>query len=345
MTLIRRAGPLRLRQGYGGPPKLEERRLVGPAVAIGLWLVLSAAATGQQAPPAAPAAPLPPDAPFTVAVATATLEATPVYVAVSRGGAAYRFINGGVRSLLNGGAHAATNAETQMLLAIDANPKIRMLFTLTDGLYRIVAKRSSGIRTVADLKGKRVVLPRNTSAHYSLVRILATAGLQESDVTLVSAGATEMALAMIRGEADAISMWEPESQNAVEALGSDAVVFSGKGIYREGFSFYSSTDVLNDPRRRKELVAFVRSVFAATKDITSRPAQFFPLISQVTKHPVDQIARSWEHHAFPLVIPSDMLDVVTEEEKWIARIQKREPKTRAQLQTYFDGSIVEEARR
>jgi NitT/TauT family transport system substrate-binding protein len=220
-----------------------------------------------------------------------------------------------------------------------------MLFTLTEGLYRIVAKRSSGIRTVADLKGKRVVLPRNTSAHYSLVRILATAGLQESDVTIVSAGATEMALAMIRGEADAISMWEPESQNAVEVLGSDAVEFSGKGIYREGFSFYSSTDVLNDLRRRKELVAFVRAMFAATKDITARPAQFFPLISQVTKHPVEQIARSWEHHAFPLVIPKDMLDVVTEEEKWIARTQKREPKTRAQLQTYFDGSILEEARR
>jgi NitT/TauT family transport system substrate-binding protein len=328
MTLIRRAAPHR------------------PAIAIGLWLVLSATTNGRQAQPAqAPPTPLPPDAPFTVAVATATLEAAPVYVAVSRGGSAYRFINGGVRTLLNGGAHAATNAETQMLLAIDANPKIRMLFTLTEGLYRIVAKRSSGIRTVADLKGKRVVLPRNTSAHYSLVRILATAGLQESDVTIVSAAATEMALAMIRGEADAISMWEPESQNAVAVLGSDAVEFSGKGIYREGFSFYSSTDVLNDPRRRKELVAFVRAMFSATKDITARPAQFFPLISQVTKHPVEQIARSWEHHAFPLVIPSDMLDVVTEEEKWIARTQKREPKTRAQLQTYFDGSILEEARR
>jgi NitT/TauT family transport system substrate-binding protein len=92
-------------------------------------------------------------------------------------------------------------------------------------------------------------------------------------------------------------------------------------------------------------VAFVRDVLAATGALTARPAEFFPLISRVTRHPVDQIARSWEHHAFPLVIPSDMLDVVTEEEKWIAKGQNRAPKTRAQLQTYFDGSIIEEARR
>ena len=263
------------------------RHVVFAAVLIGVAFVTCETTNGQaqggrqgapgQAAPAQAAQPLPPDAPFTVAVATSTLEAAPVYLAVARGGSAnYRFINGGVRSLLNGGAHGATNAETQMLLAIDANPKIRMLFTLTDGLYRIVAKRSAGIRTLADLKGKRVVVPRNTSAHYSLVRLLATAGLQESDVTLVTAAATEMALSMIRGEADAISMWEPESQNAVETLGSDAVIFSGKGVYREGFSFYSSTDVLNDPRRRKELVAFVRAVFAAAEAIRGETRRVLP---------------------------------------------------------------------
>jgi hypothetical protein len=40
-----------------------------------------------------------------------------------------------------------------------------------------------------------------------------------------------------------------------------------------------------------------------------------------------------------------MLDVVTLEEQWIAKGLQRAPKTRAQLQTYFDGSILEEARK
>ena len=78
------------------------------------------------------------------------------------------------------GAHAAGNATTQMLRVLGDNPNVRLLFTLVDGNYRIVAKRSAGINRLADLKGKRIVVPRNTSANYFLVAMLRTAGLQES---------------------------------------------------------------------------------------------------------------------------------------------------------------------
>ena len=68
--------------------------------------------------------------------------------------------------------------------------------------------------------------------------MLRSAGLQESDVTLVASPATAMAAAVVKGDADAISMWEPESQNAVAALGADAVIFQNNAIYREFFSVY-----------------------------------------------------------------------------------------------------------
>jgi NitT/TauT family transport system substrate-binding protein len=131
-------------------------------------------------------------------------------------------INGGVRNLANGGAHAATNAETQFLFA--GAPNVRILFTVAEGLYRIVGKRSAGISTLADLRGKRVSVPRDTSAHYALVRMLASAGLSESDVTIVDVVTrNQMAAAVLDGRADALSMWEPESQKAFDALGRDCV--------------------------------------------------------------------------------------------------------------------------
>ena len=299
-------------------------------------------AGGQGAAPT----PLGPNALFTVAVSTATLEAAPVYIADEGPfGPRFQFINGGVRTLANDGAHAATNATTQMLVVLRDNPNVRLLFTLTEGLYRIVAKRSAGIRTLADLRGKRVVVPRSTSANYYLVAMLRSAGLQESDVTLVTAPATSMAAALVKGDADAISMWEPESQNAVDALGSDAVIFQNNKIYREFFSLYSSTTVLKDPRRRAELVEFVRALIASTGELQREPARFFPLISRITKHPEPQIARGWEHHAFPLDVPADLLDVITEEEKWVASTQQRAPRSRAELQGFIDTSILAEARR
>ena len=99
-----------------------------------------------QAPPQTPPTPLPADAPFTVAVATAVVEAAPVYMAKEGPyGSQFTYINGGVRTLQNNGAHAAGNATTQMLVVLRDNPKVRLLFTLVNGNYRIVAKRSAGI--------------------------------------------------------------------------------------------------------------------------------------------------------------------------------------------------------
>ena len=141
------------------------------------------------------------------------MEGSPVYVVDSGPmGPRLNVINGGVRNLANGSAHAATNAETQLLIA--GTPNVRLLFTVAEGLYRIVAKRSAGITTLADLRGKRVVTPRDTSAHYFLVRTLASAGVSESDVTIVSLPREGMATGVAKGDADAIAMWEPESQKA-----------------------------------------------------------------------------------------------------------------------------------
>jgi sulfonate transport system substrate-binding protein len=311
--------------------------------ALGATFVIPFIASSQTTNPAPPSVPLPADAPFTVAVSTTTIEGGPVYVAdEGPSGAGFRVINGGVRNLANNGAHAATNAETQLLLA--GTPKVRILMTLAEGLYRVVAKRSAGINTLADLRGKKVTVPRDTSAHYFLVRMLASAGLTESDVTIVDLPRDQMATGVVGGQADAIAMWEPEAQNAVEALGSDAVIFQDNARYRELFSVYTTTDVLDDARRRKELVAFVRALLAAVDEVKAKPSAYFPLIARTIKQPVDRVARSWTHHRFPVTILADMLDVMVEEEQWVAAKQGRAPRSRAALASFFDPSVLAEAR-
>ena len=58
------------------------------------------------------------------------------------------------------------------------HPDLRIIFNVTEGLYRIVARRSAGIASVADLKGKRVATIAPTSAGYFLHRMLATRGAE-----------------------------------------------------------------------------------------------------------------------------------------------------------------------
>jgi NitT/TauT family transport system substrate-binding protein len=319
-------------------PRLLLSLLISTVTALAPLVVLARQAT----PP--PAAPLAPDAPFTVAMNTATIEGSPVYVTAARPpGIRLSVVNGGVRNLANGSAHAATNAETQFLIA--GAPNVRLLFTVAEGLYRVVAKRSAGIRSPDDLRGKRITTPRDTSAHYYLVRTLAAAGLRESDVTIVDLPRDQMAAGVVTGKADAIVMWEPEAEKAVLALGSNLTLFQDNRNYRELFSLYTTTEVLGDARRRQELVAFVRGLLESAERLKTRPADQFPIVSRSVNQTVDWVARSWPHHAFPMAVPADLLDVMTEEEQWVARNQQRVPRTREALAAFIEPGVLAEARR
>ena len=342
MTLI--ATPsrtIRLRRGYGGQVSVGAASAVVTTALIGILTAHAAVqrdsgASGER---------LGPNDPFTVAINTSTIESAPVLLAHERAGAnGFRIINGGVRNVAAGSAHAGTNAETQMLAVLPTNTNVRMLMTTAEGLYRIIARKSAGITKLADLRGKKITTPRNTSAHYHLVKMLASAGVAESEVTIVAVPATEMAAALVDHRADAISMWEPEAQNALEALGNDAVVFQNNGIYRELFSLYASTDVLGDRQRRAQLVDFVRAVLNATQTVRTMPRSVIPLVAKSINQPEAKVSTSWRFHAFPAALPKEMLDVLTEEERWMAKSQQREPLSRERLATFIDTSVLAEAR-
>jgi NitT/TauT family transport system substrate-binding protein len=171
---------------------------------------------------------------------------------------------GGVVSITSKAADLATNAETQLLRESVTNPELRIIMTVSESFYRLVARRSAGISRMSDLKGKRVIVPRLTSAHYYLVAMLRSAGLEEEDVTIVSIPAPQAgqpsskfrsAEALARGDADVIAAFEPEPEIAVQKLGNDAIVLQDKTVYREAFNLHARAPDLADPGKRRAIVA------------------------------------------------------------------------------------------
>jgi aliphatic sulfonates family ABC transporter substrate-binding protein len=73
----------------------------------------------------------------------------------------------------------------------------------------IVVHRDSPIHSVADLKGKRVAFARGSSAHYAIVRILATAGLKPADIHAVFLPPADARAAFRNGSVDAWVIWDP----------------------------------------------------------------------------------------------------------------------------------------
>ncbi len=310
--------------------------------AAGLALLAAGSAQAQDKPASAPIA---------VYGNRTTIELAPVLLAAERMGTSVKM--GGVNNLVgepgapgyssDGLADVATNAETQALRFSVKNPNLRIVMTVTEGLYRMVARKSAGIATVADLKGKRIATIPPTSSGYFVSLLLAKAGLTYADITPVTVALPEMPGQLKAGKVDAVAIWEPEVENAALAIGNDAIEFSGKGIYRELFNLNTTAEALADPVRRKKIVAFVRAIVRAAADLRKEPAHARQLVAAASGYSSEVVDRSWKHHAYIAALPGDMLDVLVAEEIWLAGQEKRTPRGRAELAKLIDSSVLAEA--
>ncbi len=247
---------------------------------------------------------------------------------------------------LPGHADLAGNAETQALRNSIEHPDARILMTVVEGVYRIVARRSSGIAKLEDLKGKRVATFPATSAAFFLSRQLASVGLSDADVTIVSVRPKEGTDALVAGTVDAFAMYEPEPERAFAALGEDAIEIPNGGIYSEHYNLNTTTATLADPVKRAQVVAYVRELLSACREATEKPERVIALAAESTKYDVELIGKVWnKHHRFVCTMPSDMLDVLAAEEQWLAKLENREARSREQLAPLLDTSILEEARK
>lgn len=327
-----------------------------PPVALSILALAAAGPVAAQAQPAEGGAPSGPDSALSVFGNTTTIEIAPVLVVADRGlyPGPVTVTNGGIPNLFGvetaselfsaGMAPLATNAETQGLRYSVDNPDLRIILTVSEGLYRLVAKRSAGIDEVADLRGKRIGTIANTSSNYFLQRMLATAGLSTDDVVIGGVfPLTAYAEALTTGGFDAITVWEPGPEYAIAAIGDDAVEFHDPAVYRELFNLNTRAAYLEDPVLRARIVDFVRALIEAAALIEESPEIAWPLVAARSGLDEALVARVWRHHAWPVTLPPDLLDVLVEEELWLARQANRSPRSREALATLIDSSVLEEA--
>ena len=310
-------------------------RLAGPLALLGALVV-------------ALAAPLGAGAQLRVAGNTSTLELAPVLLAAQELGTGRVVLkNGGIPALFEAdAADLATNAETQALRQSVDHPELRVILTVAEGFYRVVARRSSGVREVADLRGKRIATAPSTSSAYYLYKTLATAGLTPADVTIVPLSPlSKMPPALAAHEIDALTIWEPEIERAADLVGADAIEFQDRGVYRELFGLYATAPSLANPAKRAEIVAFVRALLRASARIRERPSDAWPLVATTTGYDAALIEKVWQHEGYPGTLASDLLDVMVDEDVYLAPERNRTPRARVDLAKLIDDSVLGDAQR
>jgi NitT/TauT family transport system substrate-binding protein len=124
-------------------------------------------------------------------------------------------------------ANLMTNGDTLVTGAGGGKGIMVMLTDYSNGNDMIVGK--PGLKSLKDLKGKKVGIEVGLVEHLLLLHGLQESGMKEKDVALVNAKTNETPQVLASGQVDAIGAWQPISGEAMKGLaGSKPLYTSAK---------------------------------------------------------------------------------------------------------------------
>lgn len=283
------------------------------------------------------------------------IEHTPIPYAIKNfyKGDTATVINGGVATLSDRSVDLGANAETQGLKNYAQHKNYRLIGIIVDVTYRLVASKAAGIKTLADLKGKRVGAMAGTSSEVFVRQLLASAGLAQQDYTVVGGdvcmrapcGANTLPQLLKDRKIDAFGIWETAVQLGIDALGADNVVtFKNASIYHEAYSLYTTAEKLKDAATRAKIVQFVRALNQTYDVFRNQPDKVYSTVAQTVGVDVPVLQKVWDDHKWgPGSLGPDLLDYLQFEEQYLSKADRRQAFTRAELATFVDATVYEDA--
>jgi sulfonate transport system substrate-binding protein len=108
-------------------------------------------------------------------------------------------------------------------------------------LEAVIVPKDSSIKTVADLKGKRIAFNKGSNVQYLLVKLLEKNGLKYGDVTPIFLPPPDARAAFQKGAVDAWIIWDPFLASAQKTLDARLLV-DGQGLVNNRQYYFSSRD-------------------------------------------------------------------------------------------------------
>ena len=172
--------------------------------------------------------------------------------------------------------NSQTLGDTISSIAGGAELQVVLTNDYSTGNDQIIA--APGIKSVADLKGKRVAAEEGTVDHYLLLLGLKKAGLSAKDITFVPLETGAAAAAFVAGKVDAVGVFAPFTTQALKRPGS-TTLFSSKDfpgaisdhlVCRKEF-------VAKNPEKVQKLV---NAWFATLKQIKADPGPSLAIMAE-----------------------------------------------------------------
>jgi sulfonate transport system substrate-binding protein len=117
----------------------------------------------------------------------------------------------------------------------------------------ILVPQDSPIKTVPELKGKKVALNKGSNVHFLLVKLLEQAGVNYKDIDTIFLTPADARAAFERGSVDAWAIWEPFLAAAQRQTGA-RILADGNGVVSNHQFFLAARSYA---KKREDVIAII----------------------------------------------------------------------------------------
>ncbi|MBW2355118.1 MAG: ABC transporter substrate-binding protein [Deltaproteobacteria bacterium] len=178
-------------------------------------------------------------------------------------------------------------------------------FTYSFPFVKIIAHKDSGIKKGVDLKGKKVGANMGTSSHFFLGVFLIHNRLSVSDVEMINIRTVDLPAALKNNEVDAISVWDPYTQKAMQLLGDNAVELPSAEIYRTTFNLAVMKEFAKE--HPETLQKFLRAIDKAAAFIKKDREKAQEIIAKSFDLDKNVVNSAWDDFVFGISLDQALL--------------------------------------
>jgi ABC-type nitrate/sulfonate/bicarbonate transport system substrate-binding protein len=186
--------------------------------------------------------------------------------------------------------------------------------TKSEKQYFLIGRSDHGILTAADLKGKKIAVPKGTVGEFYLGRFLELHGIDLGEVTIIDIPPQQTIDVIQNGTVDAVVIWKPFADTIKGQLGANGVIWSAES----GQLGYWNAICENDWISQNPAIIdrFLKSMDQAARYIINHPAEAKAIVQERLTDE-SYVDSTWPDTQFSLSLDQSLITAMEDEGRWM----------------------------
>lgn len=226
---------------------------------------------------------------------------------------------GGYRSakaMFKGEADIATSSEAVVMFNSFKRSDFAVFatFVSSDNDVKIITKKSTGIKTVADLSNRSVGTILEASAQFFLDQTLLINGVDRGLMKIINISPENSFDSLMRGDIDAMVVWEPYVHFIQNKLKDRAFIVPHGRAYIETFNALVMRDFAQ--KNKDILKGLIRALIEATRFLVTHTDEAQRIVAKRIGMELTTVQKIWPDFSFEVSLHQSILTTLEAEARW-----------------------------